>query len=183
MMREESVQHPGEYAYIALGSNLGEREETLQAAVAQLHNHPEIEVVQCSSIYETDPVGYTEQPAFLNMVLLIRTSLAPLALLHYMQRIEKQLGRTRDIHWGPRTIDLDLLIADRVEMNSSELTLPHPRMLERAFVLVPMWEIMSERPVHGKQTIWNALEKLNGKEGIRFWKTFIWQGESVHFEN
>lgn len=171
---------PTGQAYIALGSNVGEREETLREAVQQLQNHPMIEVERCSSIYETDPIGYTDQPTFLNMVLQVRTELAPLPLLHYMQKIEGQLGRIRNIRWGPRTIDLDLLMADDINMNMPELTLPHPRMFERAFVLIPLWEIVSNRPVHGKETIRSALEKLNGKEGIRFWKTFIWQGESAH---
>ena len=169
-------------ACIALGSNVGDREQTLMEALKRLQDHPKIELIRCSSIYETDPVGFTEQPAFLNMAAIARTELDPRQLLEYMQTIERRLGRVRDIRWGPRTIDLDLLLAGDVVMNTPELILPHPRMWERAFVLIPLEEAGPENPMF-KESIRAALDKLDGKEGVRLWKTFNWPNVSAHFEN
>lgn len=97
-------------AYIALGSNIGQREEYLKKAVSLLHQHPSVQVTDISSIYETDPVGYTDQDLFLNMAAAVKTSLSPFELLDLTQRIEKELGRKRDIRWGPRTADLDIFV-------------------------------------------------------------------------
>src|SRR5690349_20809793 len=120
-------------AYIGLGSNIGDREQLLLEAVRRLDECPGIGVIRCSHIYETDPIGYTEQPAFLNMAAAVHTSLSPEALLGRMKQVEQQLGRTREIRWGPRTIDLDLLLYGNRRLTTEELILPHPRMLERAF--------------------------------------------------
>lgn len=129
-------------AYIALGANLGEREQTLHEAIQRLHQHDHIDVLRCSGIYETAPVGYVDQPAFYNMVIAVRTTLQPEQLLDIMLDIENILGRVRDIRWGPRTVDLDLLWMKNVSLNTERLQLPHPRMYERAFVLVPLQEIV-----------------------------------------
>ena len=137
-------------AYLGVGSNLGDRLGCLTEAVRQLHATPEVRVVTVSSIYETKPVGVTDQPDFLNGVVAIRTSLAPMALLEVCLRIEAGLGRVRRERWGPRTLDLDLLWFAGVVMTAENLTLPHPRMAERAFVLVPLAEIAPQLVVGGK---------------------------------
>ncbi|MBW7477433.1 2-amino-4-hydroxy-6-hydroxymethyldihydropteridine diphosphokinase [Paenibacillus oenotherae] len=171
-------------AYIALGSNVGERERMLKEALIHLEQHPDIEVIRVSGIYETDPVGYTDQPAFLNMAAAIRTTLEPLELLRAMLGIENQLGRTRDIRWGPRTIDLDLLLMDGTVMDAEELTLPHPRMMERAFVLVPLRDVLL--PAHTlKEQVEEAASRVlqDGGEGISLWNTINWRSVSAHSES
>ncbi len=124
---------------IALGSNLGNRELNIDSAVAELAKI--IEVTHLSSNYETDPVGGPAQPKYLNSVLIAETNLDPHELLIRMLEIENRLGRTREVHWGARTIDLDLIIAGGEILSSEVLTLPHPRAHERAFVLEPWLEI------------------------------------------
>ncbi|WP_127534442.1 2-amino-4-hydroxy-6-hydroxymethyldihydropteridine diphosphokinase [Paenibacillus kobensis] len=169
-------------AYVALGSNIGDRELTLRAAIERLAAHCEIVVERVSDIYETDPVGYTDQPAFLNMAAAIRTSLVPDELLDTLLDIEQQLGRVRDIRWGPRTIDLDLLLYNGVTKDTDRLTLPHPRMMERAFVLVPLRDVLTET-----NQLYAAVKESadtacrNGKEGITRWKTINWHSASAHF--
>ncbi|MCC3377255.1 2-amino-4-hydroxy-6-hydroxymethyldihydropteridine diphosphokinase [Cohnella sp. REN36] len=128
-------------AYVALGANLGDREHSLREAIRRLDAHDGIEVRRVSETYETDPVGYTDQPAFLNMALAIGTDLAPVALLRALLAIELEMGRVREIRWGPRKIDLDLLLYENETLGTDELTLPHPRMGERAFVLVPLRDV------------------------------------------
>ncbi|MGP4078166.1 2-amino-4-hydroxy-6-hydroxymethyldihydropteridine diphosphokinase [Halobacillus sp. K22] len=128
-------------AYIALGSNISKREEFLKNAVESIEDHPDITVVLKSAVYETAPVGYTDQNDFLNMVIQIETSLPPLQLLDHCQSIEKELGRKRVVKWGPRTIDLDILLYNQENMNAERLILPHPHMQERAFVMVPLAEV------------------------------------------
>lgn len=128
-------------AYVSLGTNMGDRLEYLREAVQALHQHEAITVEDASSIYETEPVGYTEQANFLNTVIKISTSLSPQALLEVTQSVELQLGRKREIKWGPRTIDLDILLYNEENMETETLIIPHPRMHERAFVLVPLKEL------------------------------------------
>lgn len=171
-------------AYIALGANLGDREGSLMEALHRLDGHPRIQVLKVSSLYETDPVGYVDQPNFLNMTALLRTELEPLELLKVMLETELALGRKRTIRWGPRTVDLDLLWMDGILLNTPELTLPHPRMMERAFVLVPLSELDLEghAPVL-KPQVDTALKQLPEKEGIRLWKTCSWQSASAPFES
>ena len=179
-------QHTSELseAYIALGANLGKREETLLEALKRLDEHPTIHVLRCSHMYETVPVGYKDQPMFLNMTAAVSTSLSPHELLGVMQQIEHQLGRVRDIHWGPRTVDLDLLSMEGHSLESPELILPHPRMFERAFVLLPLSDILSEEEPSGLYiAVKTALEKLDGKEGIQLWKTYSWRSASAPSEN
>ncbi|NMO97775.1 2-amino-4-hydroxy-6-hydroxymethyldihydropteridine diphosphokinase [Paenibacillus lemnae] len=167
-------------AYIALGANLGNREATLIEALKSLDQHKNIHVLRCSGIYETEPVGYVDQPMFLNMAAAISTSLPPLELLSVMQTIENRLGRKRMIHWGPRTVDLDLLWMEGCTMNTEKLVLPHPRMLERAFVLMPLAEVVpGSEPSGLHTTVKTALERLEGKEGIQLWKTCSWPSESA----
>lgn len=160
-------------AYIALGANLGDRELALMEALQLLDRHPAIQISSASSIYETEPVGYTDQPNFLNMAARLLTSLEPAELLAVMLETEAVLGRERIIRWGPRTVDLDLLWMEGQVSETPELTLPHPRMMERGFVLVPLSEIIStERKEAGvlKKQVDTAMHQLSEKEGIRLWK-------------
>lgn len=130
--------------YIALGTNIEPRDFYLSEALNLLEAHESIAIQQRSSIYETEPVGYLDQADFLNMVIEIQTLLEPIELLDTTQGIEVKLGRTRDIRFGPRTIDLDILLYNQENSTVDRLTLPHPRMSERAFVLVPLAEIAGD---------------------------------------
>jgi len=158
---------PSFIAYIALGSNMGDRERFLFNAIRQLEDHEAVRVTAQSGIYETEPVGYADQGPFLNMAIEVETTLSAAALLGVMAQIEQRLGRTRDVRFGPRTIDLDMLLYDDLRQDDPELILPHPRMMERAFVLVPLVEI-----IQGPQAVELAahLDKLEGKEGVTLWK-------------
>lgn len=128
--------------YLSLGSNLGDRKAQLQEAVRLLQSNPSISNMKMSSIYETAPVGYLNQDAFLNLVIRLKTSLSPLGLLDACQEIEQALHRERLVRWGPRTVDLDVLLYGQEQLATERLTIPHPRMYERAFVLVPLQELM-----------------------------------------
>jgi 2-amino-4-hydroxy-6-hydroxymethyldihydropteridine diphosphokinase len=138
-------------AFIALGGNMGDVRATFERAIAMLCGDYTVRLTTRSSDYRTPPWGVTDQPSFINAVISVETDLEPHALLTRMQDCERALGRdrTKERHWGPRTIDLDLLLyGDRI-INNETLTLPHPRMLERAFVLVPLAEIAPDRLVGG----------------------------------
>lgn len=128
-------------AYIALGTNIEPRNNYIKDALKQLSQHSNITIIKESSIYETAPVGYKNQSDFLNMVIEIDTSLSPEDLLNYCQDIENSLGRKRTIRYGPRTIDLDILLYNQECVKTDRLIIPHPRMHERAFVLIPLQEI------------------------------------------
>ncbi|MGP4109155.1 2-amino-4-hydroxy-6-hydroxymethyldihydropteridine diphosphokinase [Virgibacillus sp. L01] len=128
-------------AYLALGTNIEPREEHLKSALEMLKEDNRVIIRQHSSIYETAPVGYTDQADFLNMVIEVETSLSPIDLLNVCQNIEQQLGRKKVIRFGPRTIDLDILVYNQENRKTDVLTIPHPRMHERAFVLIPLHEI------------------------------------------
>ncbi|MFS1510818.1 2-amino-4-hydroxy-6-hydroxymethyldihydropteridine diphosphokinase [Chengkuizengella sp. SCS-71B] len=162
-------------AYIGLGSNIGERETYLKDAVQQLNKSP-IKVIGCSNIYETDPVGYTDQNAFLNMVVLVTTTFSPKQLLNQLTVIEKSLLRQRVIHWGPRTIDLDLLLYDNVQINTDQLIVPHPRMNERLFVLIPLLDVIQaeEERQQIQSTVDQLMELESEREGVRLWKRTEW---------
>jgi 2-amino-4-hydroxy-6-hydroxymethyldihydropteridine diphosphokinase len=127
--------------YLGLGSNLEDRRNNLLSAIGLLAQIEGVVVKDCSSIYETDPLGYLDQPAFLNMVVEIETSLPPLDLLDRCQEIERKLGRKPTVRWGPRTIDLDLLLYGEEKYEGERLTIPHPRLTERAFVVIPLQEL------------------------------------------
>ena len=148
-------------SYLSLGSNMGDRLEMLKQAVRYLVKDPRVVVLKISSLYETDPVGFTEQEPFLNMVVYLQTDLAALELLQVCQDIENELDRKREIRWGPRTIDLDILLFNQDKMRTERLILPHPRMHERAFVLVPLLEIDSTLDL-----------KEPRREGVKLWETY-----------
>ena len=130
-------------AYVGLGSNLGDRGATLLAALEALRNSPAVEVVAVSTFRETDPVGVVDQPRFVNAVAALETSLAPRELLVRLLQVERELGRdrAREERWGPRTVDLDLLLYGDDVIDEPGLTVPHPRLAERAFVVVPLLEL------------------------------------------
>ncbi|SEJ88179.1 2-amino-4-hydroxy-6-hydroxymethyldihydropteridinediphosphokinase [Bhargavaea ginsengi] len=128
-------------AYLSAGSNMGDREVYLREAASRLNGLPGTELDRLSSIYETDPVGYEDQGAFLNMAFRLRTSLGAEELLDACLGIEAEIGRVRTIRWGPRVCDLDILLFNDENMETEKLTVPHPRMHERAFVLVPLLEV------------------------------------------
>lgn len=131
-------------AYLALGSNLGDRERYLRAAIALLKEAPGVNLRRCSRVYETEPVGVTEQPRFLNMVVEVDAEGTPRDLLALAKGIERELGRKGRERWGPREIDIDVLIFDDETVSDDDLKVPHPRMWERAFVMVPLAELAPE---------------------------------------
>jgi 2-amino-4-hydroxy-6-hydroxymethyldihydropteridine diphosphokinase len=135
--------------YLGLGSNLGDRRASLDAAVAALP--PAASVLRRSPIYETAPWGYTDQPAFLNQVLEAETDLAPLALLSKLKKIERQLGRQTRFLNGPREIDIDILLYDDLVFYEGSLQIPHPRLHERAFILAPLTDLAPELKIPGQE--------------------------------
>ncbi|HET6220256.1 MAG TPA: 2-amino-4-hydroxy-6-hydroxymethyldihydropteridine diphosphokinase [Acidobacteriaceae bacterium] len=148
-------------AYIALGSNLGDREQTLATATDRLGRLGRVEA--CSSLYETEPVGFHDQPAFLNAVVALETKLDPLPLLHALLAIERELGRDRSdgVPNGPRILDLDLLLMGDSIVAEDELTLPHPALAQRRFVLAPLAEIAPHlRHPQRNQTMAELLAQL-----------------------
>lgn len=166
--------------FISLGSNIGNRFGYLQQAVRLLQQVERMNVVNVSSVYETDPVGYEDQAAFLNMVVEIKTSLTPHEILKKCNEIEAQLGRTREIHWGPRTVDLDILLYNEENMKTQDLIIPHPRMMERGFVLIPLVELQVNLvDPQSKQLIADVAHVQ--KEGVHLWKTFDGVDAFVHF--
>lgn len=138
--------------FIALGSNLGDRSANIAAAAGRVGRLPGTRLVRISSLIETGPVGVTGQPKFLNAAAEIETALEPLDLLKALQQIESGLGRVRTCRWGPRTIDLDILVYDDRIIDRPDLTIPHARMAEREFVLAPLAEIAPDlvHPASGK---------------------------------
>ena len=145
--------------YIGLGGNLGERVENLRAAVERVKKIAGVELLRVSSFYETAAWGVTNQPKFVNAAIKISAALEPLELLDELQRIELELGRVRLEHWGARTIDLDILLIEGLEIKSARLTIPHPFLFARDFVLVPLREILPalECQLHG-----DDVQKISG---------------------
>lgn len=159
-------------SYIALGTNIEPREDYLNKALKELSQTDGITITKQSTVFETAPVGITDQNEFLNMVIEVETSLAPVVLLEACQSIEQALGRKRSIKNGPRTIDLDILVYNQEYRETSRLTLPHPRMHERAFVLVPLNEIAPDLVIAEKSLrVKDFLKSLpvNEKKGVCKW--------------
>lgn len=153
-------------AYLALGSNLGEREHHLQSAVDALATAPDVRVVAVSCVYETDPVGGPEQGRFLNAVVALDTSLTPRELLAVAQHLEAEARRVRNERWGPRTLDVDVLLVGDEVVTEADLVVPHPRMWERGFVLAPLHDVapaLVEVPPEG----WQGVTRFADPPSIR----------------
>jgi 2-amino-4-hydroxy-6-hydroxymethyldihydropteridine diphosphokinase len=147
--------------YVGLGSNLGDRAATIRRALKLLTSDGEIEVVTVSSLRETEPVGYADQPRFLNGVAALQTELPPRALLDRLQDVERELGRDRSgPRYGPRTIDLDLLLYGHESVDEPGLEIPHPRLAERLFVLEPLAELDGSLDVPGRGSVQALLAAL-----------------------
>ncbi|AGB18060.1 2-amino-4-hydroxy-6-hydroxymethyldihydropteridine diphosphokinase [Thermoanaerobacterium thermosaccharolyticum] len=154
--------------YMSIGSNVGDREGYLKSALIKLTKNSVI-IEKVSPIYETEPVGYKEQGKFLNAVVQTKTELKPHELLKVINTVEKELGRERLKRWGPRTIDIDILLYGDVTINDDDLKIPHERMWERAFVLVPLNDI-APNIVKGGMKLSDIVESLPDKIGVRLYK-------------
>lgn len=153
---------------MGLGSNLDDRRENIQQALSRIGRADRVRVVKTSSLYETEPVGKTDQPMFLNAAVHLVTSLEPAGLLGVLQDVERSLGRRRTVRWGPRTIDLDLLLYEDRIVERPRLTVPHPELARRAFVLVPLAEIAPQAvdPRSGRRVV-ELLRALKSTDGVR----------------
>jgi 2-amino-4-hydroxy-6-hydroxymethyldihydropteridine diphosphokinase len=160
---------PGQVGLLGLGSNVGERRANLQAAVDALPGAG-VEILASSSTYDTDPVGdLLDQPSFLNACLLVRTALEPLALLDTVKRLERELGREEPSRrHGPRTIDIDILLLGRLELDHERISLPHAQLLSRRFVLIPALELDFELRAPDGRRLADALVSLPVEEGVRW---------------
>nr|WP_321293321.1 2-amino-4-hydroxy-6-hydroxymethyldihydropteridine diphosphokinase [uncultured Trichococcus sp.] len=157
--------------YIALGTNLEPRTDHLEKALGLFRSLPDVEVKRVSSIYESKPVGYLDQPDFLNLVFEAETDLLPLDLLDSCQSIEQELGRVRTIRFGPRTLDVDIVLYGAESLEEERLIVPHPRMQERAFVLLPLQELNPEFLVPKWNKTVNALvAELQPEDLEEIWK-------------
>ena len=152
-MKMSTAAHSSIEALLALGGNVGEVRTTFQRAIAMLCADDTMRLVARSSDYRTPPWGVTEQPPFINAAIIVATSLEPHALLKHAQSVELALGRdhAKERRWGPRPIDIDILTYDDVILHEPDLTLPHPHLFERAFVLLPLAEIASSRVIAGRR--------------------------------
>lgn len=161
--------------FLGLGSNIGEREQFLRLAVSALDQTEHVELCGVSSVYETEPYGRKEQPPFLNLVAAVRTTLPPPTLLAVCQQIELDLKRERKIHWGPRTIDIDILLFDGQEICLPELAVPHPYLKKRRFVLTPLAELAAELLLDG-QSIAAWLANCPDQGEVKFYADFYYEG-------
>ena len=157
---------PARSAVLALGSNLGDRRDILQGCVDAIAGIPEVQVMAVSPVYETVPVGGPPQPNYLNAVILARTTLPSRSLLDRLHEVEAAFDRVREVRWGPRTLDIDIITVDDEVNTDSELTLPHPRAHERAFVLAPWHDVDPDAVLPGHGTV-AALLAATDQSGIR----------------
>ena len=170
-------------AYLGLGSNLGERRKNLERAAellfrspsepldhGRLKSHGHLRLLRSSSVYETAPWGYANQPDFLNCVLEVETGLTPDRLLDITQGVEREMGREWSLRYGPRVIDLDILFYGAIIIEQANLQIPHPRLHQRAFVLAPLAELAPEltHPVLGL-TVREIMAEVEGKSGVKLW--------------
>jgi 2-amino-4-hydroxy-6-hydroxymethyldihydropteridine diphosphokinase len=153
--------------FLGLGSNIGDRVKALKEAERLISEIDGVLVVSSASLYETEPVGIVDQPSFINSALKIKTTLRPTELLGGLKEIERKLGRVDTIRWGPRIIDIDILLFDNIVVNKKGLTIPHPEMAKRAFVLVPLSEI-APNVIHPvlKKSVRELVDDLGDAKGI-----------------
>jgi len=171
-------------AYLSIGSNIGNRLAAFHEALQLLDGNEWINVIGISSLYETEPVGYTDQDCFLNAVIKVSTSLSPEKLLQTCLNIEVKLGRKREIRWGPRTLDLDILLYNQENIETESLSVPHPRMQERAFVIVPLLELDPDIKLPNvNASLHDILNQIPDKEGVRLWKRKNGDGVFALFES
>jgi 2-amino-4-hydroxy-6-hydroxymethyldihydropteridine diphosphokinase len=161
---------------LGLGTNIGDREANLLQAIQLLELDGWVEIEKISSIYETAPFGVTDQADFLNMVVSVKSTLSPRELLAHCLKIEDKMGRKRTQHWGPRVIDIDLLIYDKFQICDEFLMLPHPGMSYRAFVLVPILDIACDIQLAGESTAEELLINISelDAQAVRLWKRTTW---------
>lgn len=159
--------------YLSIGTNMGERYENLRHAVDLLKDKKELELIRVSSVFETAAVGFTDQADFLNIAVHLKTAISSVEMLNICQEIERELGRVREFRWGPRVIDLDILLYNQENIETENLIVPHPRMYERAFVLVPLVEITPSPFDEQLQQAHDLLQLMDcEKEGVIFWNHF-----------
>ncbi|WP_244919055.1 2-amino-4-hydroxy-6-hydroxymethyldihydropteridine diphosphokinase [Weissella viridescens] len=152
-------------AYIGLGSNMGDSQATLRQVIADLDANPNIQVLARSPLYQTDPVGNVDQDQFVNAVIKIGTTLTPEALLDVLHELEQKYHRVRTVHWGPRTLDLDIELYNDVTLQTQSLDIPHREMFNRLFVLVPLLDVLN--PTHPRyQQVTQAAIDLAGQQYI-----------------
>jgi 2-amino-4-hydroxy-6-hydroxymethyldihydropteridine diphosphokinase len=151
-------------AYLSLGSNAGDRRQMLEQALARLEASGQVTVLRQSSLYETEPVGKTDQPWFYNLVAEIQTRLTPHELLDLAQAVERDLGRTRDVRWGPRTVDIDIVLYGGEQISTPRLAVPHPEMARRRFVLLPLVEIAPDLALPDGRRVDALLRDLQDQE-------------------
>jgi len=152
---------------LGLGSNLGDRQAQIMLALDALAMHPHIDILAVSALYQTPPWGKTDQPAFFNAAVLVETDLAPRTLLETVLGIERSLGRLRNELWGPRTIDLDILLYGDQTIDEPGLTIPHPRIQERAFVIRPLADILPDAMIAGRcVSDWLAALDVSGIDAV-----------------
>lgn len=162
--------------YIGLGANSGEPLPQLRRALTALHAHPDLSVLEVSALYRSPPMGPQDQPDFLNAVASLRTALAPEALLDVLQAQEAEAGRRRSRRWGPRPLDLDLLLYDDASLDTVRLRVPHPGLGERAFVLLPLCDLVGpDFRLPGGLTLAQALQHC-GRQGTRRLPDTRWSG-------
>jgi 2-amino-4-hydroxy-6-hydroxymethyldihydropteridine diphosphokinase len=150
-------------AYLGIGGNIGKVKENIEEALKLLQDENKLRLLKQSSYYETAPIGYELQEWFLNIVIEVETTLTPYELLSLCNKVEQQLKRERIIRWGPRTIDIDILLYEDYESNEEKLTVPHPRMQERAFVVIPLLEIAPDLYMKG-QSLKEISNNINNQE-------------------
>lgn len=168
-MNMNTLQHEQVCAYLGLGSNMDHPEQQIKTAFIALQQQPGITLCKTSSLYRTAPVSDIEQPDFINAAVAITTTLSPHQLLKTVLALEQQHGRVRTVRWGPRTLDIDILLYGQQNINDSELTIPHPYLCERAFVLYPLAEIAPDLQLPDGRTLRNLLAQhtlLNTDLGI-----------------
>jgi 2-amino-4-hydroxy-6-hydroxymethyldihydropteridine diphosphokinase len=151
--------------YLGLGSNVGDRKKNLQTAIKKLSALRDVKITKISSVYETEPVGLKDQPWFYNAVAEIETTLAPRRILQMNKDIEKIMQRERTVRWGPRKIDIDILLYDDIKIDDPDFKVPHPEMFKRGFVLIPLYEIAPDLKFNSSRL--EDFLRNSGKESVQ----------------